>query len=1361
MAFNKNSLYIESLVSFILDTKPYHSKLTETIEEYQFFDDVNVKFDERLFIKAKISPTWLYNFYSSGNSLYRTMPAKRLVEPSFKQKSFRVGASENVDMANVPYVYDKKALDGAGINKVSIKRANNIVEPLTQSVDYFENHGSFEFHIKQTMDARGEFTPLWKNGIDEGLIRESTAITRKNALDLDNSASNVNQIRNIIDQIRAENDSLLVKDKEVEKQLNLIYQILDEPNLPQTYEELFAAIKANQILEIDYDDFYNRLRKLSSPLFFRTYTDMGSRESGKLAYDNVSSRSLRVRNITPNFEADYEEWSIIAEGDTKYRVVGSTSGLVGYFNAGETFDVSRIKFNTTYITDANPGETLLITPRNKISIHETAPLEAWNIIKTNPLAHSRPVLISENYGYIESDTGVRNAIRLVDTDMLSGDLIFIARDSKSFDFYHSADSTYKGTVIVDAPFNDGKIGLRIVSGKKNKFNAGDKFYASIINPPARAENIDLGFGYDLDPYDDDVSVYENINQAAQNYLKKINFGYDGRFIDFNLNDLKIKIGEGAQDGRQWRISAIPSDEPIVTLKKDKSGPTNAVDLQEATSGILPDPKSDAAPLYSMANDDDPSIDIRLFYAKQFQVSYSDDNFLTSVSLGIVNVGEKFKSDLEDISFTLAAGTKPFIAVSTDSGYTGGDIISFNVKNDNPYLTNLPVSLVASRIPRLDMHSASFYNCIEADWKVKFLSDSDYQVEAYQDNKLVSGYPILASLKTAGVGLLEGNSFKQNSIHFNIITGLGLAKDDVFEFKTFKDKPSFLVYGSVSGFSGFASYDKYYWNGKIGFKINSPTAVAYKNDLAIRQVNTNSWRIDQGTIDLAMTPNCPSVTYILNKANNNYIVWRTDKGYIGTFNNNFFEDDNVKINIRYLEADEVKIDINAADFAFWNAVNTVHIKTQVESQSPKNGDLILVEKTESGSININITPGNSDISKLYPITIDRRFIDLETNQDIPLSNTSPETAILQGWIPFKATHFDSRISKAEFSDVSVKHTFNAIGTNELIGTLRQQENNLNEPIVFEWEKDFFEKYLPLNTQANLVINSDSWDEKVNVQIFESVKFLIDGGALLEDFLFKDAINVKIVPFNEIKVKQNNFDQFNAELKDGPFDGFLAGFGNRPYDEDGYDAGYPRDWFSLLSKANLTVQEQNDVISQWNHYFEGKLPVTKEDFELVRQAILQDPNSDIQTDDFGFPNLGLGIDIVDTNLDPTPAKASIQEAVNMSLNEAGNKHDVNPYDFGKLDLEDEKTAIFYTGSLPPIPTYEFNGETYDEFQTPLETALPARVFEIYFNSSDELNPKFYVWLPTEDAPQFVSVFDKLGKNRFRFSVPKVSLAKIIVG
>ena len=50
----KNSQYVASLVDFIKDTKPYHSKLTEIVEEYQFFDEMHVHFEERNSLKGEI-----------------------------------------------------------------------------------------------------------------------------------------------------------------------------------------------------------------------------------------------------------------------------------------------------------------------------------------------------------------------------------------------------------------------------------------------------------------------------------------------------------------------------------------------------------------------------------------------------------------------------------------------------------------------------------------------------------------------------------------------------------------------------------------------------------------------------------------------------------------------------------------------------------------------------------------------------------------------------------------------------------------------------------------------------------------------------------------------------------------------------------------------------------------------------------------------------------------------------------------------------------------------------------------------------------------------------------------------------------
>ena len=66
MAANKNSLYVQSLVSFLNDTKPYRCKITEVVEEYRFFDEIFVHMKERFFNNTTLKSSYPYNFFSAG-----------------------------------------------------------------------------------------------------------------------------------------------------------------------------------------------------------------------------------------------------------------------------------------------------------------------------------------------------------------------------------------------------------------------------------------------------------------------------------------------------------------------------------------------------------------------------------------------------------------------------------------------------------------------------------------------------------------------------------------------------------------------------------------------------------------------------------------------------------------------------------------------------------------------------------------------------------------------------------------------------------------------------------------------------------------------------------------------------------------------------------------------------------------------------------------------------------------------------------------------------------------------------------------------------------------------------------------------
>ena len=163
---NKNSIYVQSLVSFILDTKPYHAKLTEIVEEYRFSDSMTVHIDERLFSSVMTKAAWPYSYFSGGSTaLNKTLPLHQLVSPQFRMLSknsqpvasrgaFKAQRDENTDLPLVPLAFDPKAVQGVGISDAFVQRDGLIAQPLLEGHDFFQSHGAYVFQIKSTSDSQ-------------------------------------------------------------------------------------------------------------------------------------------------------------------------------------------------------------------------------------------------------------------------------------------------------------------------------------------------------------------------------------------------------------------------------------------------------------------------------------------------------------------------------------------------------------------------------------------------------------------------------------------------------------------------------------------------------------------------------------------------------------------------------------------------------------------------------------------------------------------------------------------------------------------------------------------------------------------------------------------------------------------------------------------------------------------------------------------------------------------------------------------------------------------------------------------------------------------------------------------------------
>ncbi len=1432
MAFlNKNSQYIASLVDFILDTKPYHSKLTEIVEEYQFFDSMHVHFEERTSVKTKIDPTWLYNFYSGGDPTLRTMGLKQLHSPlkkvwpsnasSVYPGAIKASRDENTDFASVPYVYDKKTFDGPGVADVLIERngVRSTVEPLVEGLDWFQSHGSIQLQIKQTSDANTNFVPSWSETRDDNVISTASAITRQIANNLSNPNSAVSQVRDILTQIKTIIDAgsgAFYADALAA--WNDLLAITSIPQLPQDYEPLINnLVAAGAVPMAPYDSWIGtdgsvaeKLSSLSPSMYFNMFSDADSRESGQAGYADVNSAWLKIETIAVSPTAvPGDTWSVVAEDDSTplWSVFSSINGYVGQFTAtpgGTQFGSSTINFKATHVAQAALGATVTIRNRNRLVFGSSAPLETWNIIKVNPLAYSRPVLTSTRYGYVTSLSDVLGEVTILDLTLPTSTII-LTFNGTDFDLTSTTEPSYTGVASVDVPFNDGRIGFTIHAGSVAGFQLGDKFYFDIVNEQAQAIDLDLSYGYDLDPYDNQTIVDEN--------GVPLNFAYGTRFTDYDTSAMNLTVAQNAVSNRQWRLRALPDlAQPIATLKKDGSGPSEWVDLQDATSGIAPDPALNAVPVYNMPGDTAPNL--MLYRSTSFEVEWSDDGFNTVTSAGTISVDNTFTSVLHGIQFTLPSASKPFICASAydDGGpnVVGGDIFTFTVLNDDPHLTNKPVGLTSAHASRLIMNGDGFHEAPAAQWTVSFSSNVDYTVSGVLTEGTpgapVDGGPWVGKLTPAGLDI-EKYSFNRGGIHFTIVPGShGLGGGDSFTFDTFSRKPTYLVHGSVSGWKDEAVVGESYWNGLIGFRIEKPIAKLYFGtiDSFIAPTSENTWPVDSGSFELTrLRFDAPNLIYTFDpifdafaSAVTGWYVYRDDIGAVGFLPTaGSFTDKYISITSDGgMTPQLMKLQIVSDDFALWNNQDSVIIRPAVASKLPTASDFILVDKRTIDRLAINLdydsVASPPSLTGLKTETIDQRFIDTYTGATgLPLESTSPETAILRNFIPLIVVPYDTATSIAEFNDEARSHRIYAAASGEAIGSIKPSTVDGNWPVQLEWDATFFSKYLPLNASANIITYGSGFNDNLNVRIRESLKFLVSGGALTTDFLFNDQINVSVTDHADWSIFQALAETFDVDVNDGPFGGFLPGYDNMPLDEENGGTGYygvglpTTDEFmeaKALDELGIPSQRLTALTAKLQGFIDGTITATDLPFFLAALDATDPINYTPVLTGFGIPAVGMAMDITIGGAGATPTNPSTEGAttgimdalVIMAIDSSNTLEQFN-LDIGGLDTQSDRTAMIYSGALPPVPP-TFSLTSYDEFETPLAVVgdpdspadFAARVFEIAFNITAANKativamptPQVFIWLPTWMSPQPVAVVDKVGVGRYRVSVPAATEAKL---
>lgn len=338
---NSNTLlvsngHVDSLIKYVLDVKPYHTKLSAVVERYLFEDNVNVKiaFDHSIvaFLGADILPavptngarprrasSWFKEIFSDGQR--RTWPAPTTAVHKFAshagRENFTVGIEDQYDgnyhiTGLTKGVFNPVRWDGPGITEV---RLNDVHQQDT--IDYFLSRGVHSF---DTITAANG-SKFWKQ---TDIVNQSAFSQNPGEI----FYAKVDRVFGTISQIKS-------------RTINPIY-------------EEWIVTCTTPIPDLN---------------------DPASVLPTVLSYEVTDSKGVSYGSFTA-------------------QVVGSIFiGEFGDISNPDSATAKPINFRLTSgpglfpddIPYPAPGQFFSLTPFNKVTVAPDAPEETWSLIKTNPI----------------------------------------------------------------------------------------------------------------------------------------------------------------------------------------------------------------------------------------------------------------------------------------------------------------------------------------------------------------------------------------------------------------------------------------------------------------------------------------------------------------------------------------------------------------------------------------------------------------------------------------------------------------------------------------------------------------------------------------------------------------------------------------------------------------------------------------------------------------------------------------------------------------------------------------------------------------------------------------------------------------
>lgn len=465
MTINTTSI-INSLEDYVLDIKPYHSKLSEIIVEFAFFDDVKVQFGEEHTISALLSSIWSRDYISNPppTSSRYLLPAPFSVPSFFHYSNQHLGTSFE---SGIKTEFNYKLYDQRYRKEVKLVRQKRALYPdnpipQLEGHDFFQTKGAYSFTVlpgqKYVQAIHYKHSPIAWATPDSG--------------DNDYSTMNLKSVVHYSDPA-----------KDVFDRISLPY---DPSNVLPSGDDLYIHPTTS----------WRTRHELGKTVFQLFHVSV---------LEPLNKYTIKIETIGPNptfsIYRNDESVPVITVND---NIPFSTPEFSGTIRAGS-------QFNT--LVNSNNFQNYTLVFGN----------ETWTLIKVNPVGYSRPMMRLNNAPTIEvydvSPTIINQNWTITCTAPNVFTVVgFVNGPADDTVNYPSVGNSVKISGVEQFKFN-----LNLPKGTHYTPILGDYFTFNLHKKFPKVDFVPNA-GYDIGDYDalyDDRKVNANISAFSSKYTNVI------------------------------------------------------------------------------------------------------------------------------------------------------------------------------------------------------------------------------------------------------------------------------------------------------------------------------------------------------------------------------------------------------------------------------------------------------------------------------------------------------------------------------------------------------------------------------------------------------------------------------------------------------------------------------------------------------------------------------------------------------------------------------------------------------------------------------------------------------------------------